>query len=263
MPFHCPKCAVGLPLCWEASGSEILWCTLVADLCPLGCFEPFSLWWYVATPSPLQVLWYWSHVAAPSCAPLCPSASVCFLWCALVCLTSWACCGLNSLPILVTAATAVTCWMRGSICDPLPHHHPPLSPALVCLPECGSGPWSAPCGLVALFSQPSIPIPLGWVEGGIPRVWIGHTWWGLLVGVPGLAPRATRIGGLVRGVWWGEPSCSCTLWWWWWATIPMRIVGVCDHYWQGQEVVVGGLVGFPALSALMNPSPDFITSWAF
>lgn len=43
----------------------------------------------------------------------------------------------------------------------------------------------------------------------------------------------------------------------------MRIVGVCDHYWQGQEVVVGGLVGFPALSALMNPSPGFITSWAF
>ena len=39
---------------------------------------------------------------------------------------------------------------------------------------------------------------------------------------------------------------------------------MCDHYWQGQEVEVGWLVGFPTpLSALMKHSPGLITSWAF
>lgn len=101
----CLRCAEGLPLCWEACGVEIVWCALMADLCPLGCFEPFPSWWYMATPPLLLVLWCWPHVAAPHWCPSL-SASVCSLSAApwghaLVCLTSLACCGPYPLPILL------------------------------------------------------------------------------------------------------------------------------------------------------------------
>ena len=102
----------------------------------------------------------WVSLPGPAVAPICP------FWCHLF-------------------ATAVTCWMRECICDPCP---PPLSPCLMHLPECGSGPWYTLCGLVALLSLPSIPHPSGgWWKSWILRVYIGHTWCGL-------APRATRAG---------------------------------------------------------------------
>ena len=111
---------------------------------------------------------WWVSLPGPAVALICP------FWCHLF-------------------ATAVTCWMRECICDPCP---PPLSPCLMHLPECGSGPWYTLCGLVALLSLPSIPHPSGgWWKSWILRVYIGHTWCGL-------APRATRAGGLVR--WWGS-----------------------------------------------------------